>query len=182
MPASSLSVFPTLASPTAPSMATTPFANPRLLSICPASMPLSSLSVRICRITPTSRNLLPVPPILDCANSFSASSARRLRDSRMTKAGFCEGSGNMFGPIGGEGSFERGVREDAEGPLEVVRNVEVFERVELGCTGPRERREAAKSGSRASRETAISKGMNQHSNSCAEWQRRPAPTKVTWHG
>ncbi len=30
---------------------------------------------------------------------------------------------------------------------EVERNVDVFERVEFGCTGPRERREAAKSGS-----------------------------------
>lgn len=32
--------------------------------------------------------------------------------------------------------------------------VEVLERVELGWTGPRERREAAKSGSRASSEIA----------------------------
>lgn len=32
--------------------------------------------------------------------------------------------------------------------------VEVLERVELGCTGPRERNEAAKSGSRASSEIA----------------------------
>ena len=40
------------------------------------------------------------------------------------------------------------------------RNVEVLESVELGWTGPRERREAAKSGSRASREITTYHGTS----------------------
>ena len=58
----------------------------------------------------------------------------------------------MFRPCGGEGSFVCGRGAGVEREDEV--KVEVLERVELGWTGPRDWREAAKSGSRASSEIA----------------------------
>ena len=54
--------------------------------------------------------------------------------------------GKRFPPAGGEGSENDGLF----GTGEEGRKVEVLDMVEFGCTGPKERREELKSGSRAS--------------------------------
>lgn len=55
----------------------------------------------------------------------------------------------------GDGYWERGCEPDAENWEALKATVLEFENVGLGITGPMERRDAAKSGSRASRSIAM---------------------------
>lgn len=149
IPASSLSTFPILTSPTTPlgpSLSTTPCARPKLFSISSPHIPLSSLSTSSCRIVETSRKLFPPSPLPVLANSNSACCCRRSRAVSTIRAGFLLGSGKTCGCDWSGELLEPSDDGDGKGL-----KVEEFERVELGWTGPRERRDLAKSGSEASR-------------------------------
>jgi len=123
----------TASTPLPPNRATTPSFNPNRLSICAGVLPCKSRIKSACLISNTSKNSLPCEPLPN-RSSTSALACSRARASSTAIAGFFLGSG-------------------AAAPVELDGwpKAEEGERVGLGCTGPRERRERAKSGSEASR-------------------------------